>query len=411
MANDEHTNEPWLTDPLYGGMSPKAAKNSYEAAQSRRAEAPTKNGNDTAPVTRFSPVLLDDIAVEDDPVDLVEGLLPMGPAFGLCFGAPKSLKSFFVKFIALHITAGLPFHGRRIQAGAVVYVTSEGVRGVKRRLIAMRRALGIEGTRAPFFLIKVMPNLGAGADDRKELEATIKAKLASLGVPLRMIVIDTVRRATPGKSENKPEDGGAFLQNCDALATAFECLVLGVHHAPRADDGRPAGWNGFDAAADVGLAFLREKGTKRATCEVAWNKDGDEGDVWSFKLMPADVAVDREGKMITSCYVEITGEPERKTASTPDKVTLSPAQRVVYDILLEATTEAGERVPDDPNVPPSVKAISREALKAYCKKRGFWNDDDDKKSNNRLSSRLTDLQGKHVIGRTATHFWLAGRPT
>jgi hypothetical protein len=32
-----------------------------------------------------------------------------------------------------------------VQQGAVVYVTSEGVKGVKRRLIAMRRHHGIDG--------------------------------------------------------------------------------------------------------------------------------------------------------------------------------------------------------------------------------------------------------------------------
>jgi hypothetical protein len=42
----------------------------------------------------------------------------------------------------MHVAMGKSYGGRTVQQGAVVYVTSEGVKGVKRRLIAMRRHHG-----------------------------------------------------------------------------------------------------------------------------------------------------------------------------------------------------------------------------------------------------------------------------
>ena len=73
-------------------------------------------------------------------------------------------------------------------------------------------------------------------------------------VPVRLIVIDTLRKATPGKSENDARDMSVFLQNCDALATAFRCHVNFVHHAPRSDKTRGSGTNAVDGACHVILA-------------------------------------------------------------------------------------------------------------------------------------------------------------
>ena len=147
----------------------------------------------------------------------------MGPALGIVFGPPKSLKSFLLMDIGLHIAADRPYCGRAVQGGAVVYVTSEGIRGVKRRLIAMRRAMGIEGQGRPFVLVSTMPNLGAGEGDRIALQEKISATLKAEGitVPVRMIALDTMRRAMPGKSENEQKDVSIVVDNCEALGIHF----------------------------------------------------------------------------------------------------------------------------------------------------------------------------------------------
>ena len=222
----------------------------------------------------------------------------------------------------------------------MVIVTSEGVRGVKRRLVAHRRALGLEGKRTPFFLVTVMPNLGAGPDDRAALEKAIKATLKDFGVPVRLIVIDTLRRATPGKSENKTEDMSIFVENCETLARAFNCLVVAVHHSPRSDDKRSSGSNSIDAAADVMVSIIRDEATRKATAEVVRYKDGEEGDTWSFELRQLELGTDRDGCPITSCYVDIIEEPARR-AKPKVRAALTDKQRRVYDIVLEAINSAG----------------------------------------------------------------------
>jgi hypothetical protein len=306
---------------------------------------------------RFELHALDDIVVGDDPTELIPDILPMGPALGVVYGPPKSLKSFFATHAGLHIAGNLLYCGREVQSGAVAYVTSEGTRGARRRLVAARRTLGLEGKGVPFFFVPAMPNLGAGAADREELQRKIWARIKD-GVPLRMLVIDTMRRAMPGKSENKQEDISIIVENCEALAREFNCLVVLVHHSPRSDDDRGSGSNATDGAADVMIGCKRDEVTKIATVAVHRLKDGEEGATWQFELRPIEVGIDRDGNPIRSCYVEITQEPERQVAAKAGHV--SPLGMKFLNALHNAL--AG----DDTVMHLGRRAVTLELWKAEC---------------------------------------------
>jgi hypothetical protein len=378
--------------------------------RARRDNARKHNGNDqtaTDGANRFKVEMLDEIALPDDPVELVQGLLPMGPALGVTYGPPKSLKSFLLTHVGLHIADDRPYCGRVVQGGAVVYVTSEGIRGVRRRLIAARRAMDIEGRNVPFALVSTMPNLGAGEADRAALQQAISDALLSIAAPLRMIAIDTMRRAMPGKSENEQKDVSIVVDNCEALARAFNCLVMLVHHSPRSNDERGSGSNAVDAAADLMWSVIRPDENRRsATATVVRYKDGEEGDAWTFELRPAELGTDRDGDPIASCSVEVTKEPERKIAAAKPS-SLSPAQQRVYDIVLTASIEAGAAGLAGDAAPRGARAVTREMLKAYAKAAGWWDVENDKSSRARFAARLNELAGKHVIGLTAAHVWPA----
>jgi hypothetical protein len=358
---------------------------------------------------RFKIEMLDDITLTDDPVELIQGLLPMGPALGVVFGPPKALKSFLVTNAGLHIAAGREYYGRAVQGGAVAYVTCEGTTGVKRRCVAARQAMGIEGRNVPFFAVYTMPNLGAGSGDRAALQHGISETLAERKVtaPLRLIVIDTMRRAMPGKSENEQKDVSIVLDNCETLAAHFGCLVLLVHHSPRSTNDRGSGSNAVDAAADVMWSVIRPDESKRcATATVVRYKDGEEGDTWEFELCPRPVKTDRDGNSIMSCSVTVTTEPARKVMPFKS-YSLSPSQQRIFDILLTASIECGVVGLAGDAAPRGTRAVTRETLKAYAKKAGWWDDQDDKSSRTRLAARLNELAGKRAIGLTAGHAWPA----
>jgi AAA domain len=341
--------------------------------------------------SRFEPIRLDAITLDRGAVYLIDGLLPAGPAFGLTVGLPKSLKSFLLMLAGLCIAAGLPFAGREVKRGAVVYVTSEGIRGVKRRLISMRKALGIEGKDVPFFLVSAMPNLGTGTEDLKELIVEIEKALAGCGYQLAMTVIDTIRRATPGKDESSSKDMGVYVQNADAITAKFQCLVMSAHHSPRSAEGRGSGSNALDGAADIIWAITRDGNSLTATATIAWMKDGDgEGTTWEFTLRPVIISDNQKGEAIEpvgSCVVEVTTEArEPDSANKADKSdrpkkdpwltgSLSDLKRVLTNILLDQGKNC-RPYPDG----PQVRAVDVEKVRAeFLRRYVASGDNEDKK--------------------------------
>ncbi len=167
---------------------------------------------------RFDIINLDDIEIGDDPIWMIEGLLPAS-GFGIVFGPPKSGKSFLLSDALFHVAIGRPWAGRDLKQGAVLYITGEGISGFKRRLVAMRRHYGVEGCGTPFGLISKAPDFGHKTEDAAELVATVRSWLTTVGnPPLAAIAIDTLARAMKGADENTAKDMSVFVDNCGSYA-------------------------------------------------------------------------------------------------------------------------------------------------------------------------------------------------
>jgi hypothetical protein len=365
---------------------------------------------ETAPETtpaRFAPIWLSDIKVEDDPPYLVDGVLPLGPSLGVTFGLPGSLKTFFVMNMLLHVAAGLPLCDREVMQGAVIYITSEGVLGVKRRLIAMREHLGLTGN-VPFGLIPAMPNLGTGTADRDVLTKEIEQAIRHLKVPLRAIAIDTVRRAMAGKAENKQEDMSVLVDNCGALTRRFDTHVHAIHHSPRSDDSHGSGSNALDAATDVMIRVCREGKTLKATAMVDRMKDGPDGDsgaAFALELKPRQIGIDRNGNPVMSCSVEITEDKEAAKVATSSSQKKAAAGRpprnstVFVDAFSEALDNFGEII-QVRGSGPKVKAVDVRKVREEFKRRHATGEEDPKKraesANKAFRRILNDMPSKFV---------------
>jgi len=332
---------------------------------------------------KFKLERLDKIEIGAEPVYLIDGLLPAGPSFGEIPAPPKSLKSFAVMDMLLHIAMGKEYAGRAIQQGAVVYVTSEGVRGVRRRLIAMRRHHGVDKG-IPFFLVSVMPDLGTGTTDRDLLIKAIRDEIKDTQVVA--IAIDTMRKATPGRDENSTKDMSPFLANCDHTSTTFSCLTLAVHHSPRSDIGRGAGTNAVEGSADVILPVTRcdkPDGTPRATIKVDRMKDGEEGDSWSFELRQMEVGQDRNGKPVMGAYAVVTDLPaKREDKPVKEKTKNLPKGAVnALSALVDIMADLGEPAPASTRIPSGVKVVTVDRWRDHARRRGISASEDQRAQN------------------------------
>src|SRR5262249_12602528 len=197
----------------------------------------------------------------DGPAYLIKEMLPVGPSLTVVVGKDKSGKTFLMMDALFHVAMGRPYLERAVEQGAAVYITPEGIRGVERRLIALRRHYEVEGQGTPFYLVREMVNLG----DRRDVDNLIAWLKANITGPIRAIAIDPLIRAMPGKTDNDAEDMNVVADNCERIARAFNAAVMVGHHTPRGDETRSRGSNVLDGDADSMWSVVKLDGISTVT--------------------------------------------------------------------------------------------------------------------------------------------------
>jgi len=406
-----------VSDYLAGGGTIDGLMARVQAARSAPAEAyddagrfPPPEGepvSSTTQRTRFPVLHLDELEIGDDPVWLIDGLLPVS-GFGVVYGPPKSGKSFLLADALFHVAMGRSWAGRAVMQGAIVYITGEGVEGFKRRLIAMRRHYAVEGQGVPFVMVPVAPDLGHASGDDAALIEDVRAYLAMIGnPPVRAIAIDTLARTMRGADESTAKDMTTFVDNCDRIGAAFGCIVVAVHHAGKDVSKGARGSNSLDGAVDV--MWSVEKGEACSTAEIVHMKDAEAQASWQFRLLP--IALRNSSATVqgvTAAVVEIVTQPgEAQQAATARNISLPDRPRHLLDVLTYALEEMGEFVKGDPNVPHDKRSISRDHLRKYLPIKGYWESSTSTNAERTYLSRdISTLVARHIAGAASGRLWL-----
>jgi AAA domain len=371
------------------------------------ADKPSNGGQ----LPRFKPVALDDVQISAEPPWLIRGLLP---ARGLvCIvGPPKSGKSFLTTDMLCTSARGALYAGRETTAGAVAYLTGEGVNGFKVRLVALRQHLGIEGRGTPFFMIENVPDLGSEHTDLpeliRELDGLVKAHAPG---GLKAIVLDTLARCMGEADENSARDMGRFINRCSMLERHYKCVIVVVHHVGKDASRGGRGSNALNGAADV--TMIVEKTDAFSKVRIDEMKDGREGQEWRFRLIPYALteSLDTPSESCSessTCVVELLSEPSQaKVAASKTKKPPSGVSGDLLKVIRRAIEEAGSTNVESLAVPNNVRAVSRPDLKRYCETMA-WQDQKGKPDNFRamLSDNLSRLRAGDLIGFDRTWVWL-----
>lgn len=256
---------------------------------------------------------------------LVKKILPAN-GLALIFGHPGSGKTFLALDIAFHVALGWPWNGRAVKRGLVVYVGAEGTNGLRNRIVAFMRHHQIEGEPVPMALIPVAIDLQGADADLPKLIAAIKMAVAKSGLPLALIVIDTLSK-TFGAGKENTDDMATYVANCQRISEEFECCVMPVHHRPKdADSKDPRGHSSLKGGLDT--VMLVEGGrVKRMT--VNKQRDGEADVEIGFNLTPVVLGIDADDDPVTSCVVAISAVAARPVKTRK----LSSAQQVALDVL------------------------------------------------------------------------------
>ncbi|WP_323769340.1 helicase RepA family protein [Antarctobacter sp.] len=266
---------------------------------------------------------------------LVKGWMDRN-CLSMLYGPSNAGKTFVALDIAMHIAAGQPWHGQRVNGGPVLYIAAEGGAGIRNRLAAIKRDRP-EVAGAPFTLLPV------GLDLHGEGDATAVCTIMPDADPA-LVVIDTLARSMGGGDENAAKDAAMFVRNCDLIREATGAHVMVVHHTGKDEDRGARGSSALRAAMDTEIQVT-------AGWEIISRKQRDQEppEPLHFKLRPVTLGMDEDGEPVTSAVVDMAEPPkkERKPLTGKNEV----AMQALYDALRDhGETRTGNLYPSNRKV-------------------------------------------------------------
>lgn len=289
--------------------------------------------------------------------DFVEGMLTSG-SMSVIYGPSNCGKTFFVIDLALHVAWGRTWRGRIVDQGAVVYLSLEGAQGVQNRMNAF--ALHHNCGPLPFVAMPKPVNLLNNDADIEAVIRLVQYVAAKTGLPVRMIIIDTLSRAMAGGNENSSEDMTALIGNCDKIRAATDAHVCIVHHSGK-DEARGArGHSSLRAATDTEIEIKRDPEVTRSMVRVAKQRDLEACDPFAFTLKAVQLGENRRGKPVTSCVVL---EPD-ETVELSRSDALSKQEQQAFDAFLELA-KVEETDPETGEISVVTKPVLQGAWKAH----------------------------------------------
>lgn len=362
------------------------------------------------PESRFGAIQfcnIDDISSKHD--WLVNGLLHRHD-MSMVYGRPKCGKSFFSVDLALCIARGADFFGRPVRKGAVIYQAGEGGKGLVSRLKAYRDYNSIKDPDLPFILLTKQVNLYLRDGDTDGLIAEIEAWRRVLTQPLELVVVDTLARASPGANENASEDMSLIISHCQRIQEVTNAHVMIVHHTNAAGD-KPRGHTSLLAAVDSALEITKDDFTGDRSARVTAQKDGEEGEVFGFRLQPVDVGTYDDGKAITSCVVVPAQELPRAGARSKDK-RLTDDATIALRCLEEALTDHGVPAPLSLGLPQGIRAVEYHFFRDVFLRRMSFDTGTSANTIRQTIKRVgSELLRKARAGRDSDWLWLVKSAT
>lgn len=254
------------------------------------------------------------------------------------YGPSGSLKSFAAIDLGMSVAHGLPWHGRDVKQGAVVYVTGEGTSQIGHRLDAWDLANGTEGFDAPFHLIP----LGVPISDPTWVSNLI-ADIEEAGIAPVMVWLDTLARTFGTGDENSQKDMNAYISGVDRIRDHFGAVVGIVHHTGKDSDKGLRGSSALYAAMDTVIKTDR-KGTALTLKNQqphGKQKDGAEFDDIYLEARSITLSgTDKKGRDITSLALFAAENGPKEDAEEGQKVGLPKAQGANQQAVMKALKAA-----------------------------------------------------------------------
>ena len=321
---------------------------------------------------------------------LVKGWLDRA-ASSVVYGESNVGKTFFALDLAMHVAAGMSWHGARVptrkeDCGCVVYVAGEGGFGMHNRIEAMRRdnpSLTEQAeARQGFILLPTMLDL-CGANDAEELVKVFDA----LSSRPSLVIIDTLARTMGEGDENTARDMGAFIRSLDHLRAETGAHVMVIHHSGKDASKGARGSGSLRAAVDTEIQLTRSGVVVMA--ETRKQRDMQAGGVFAYVLRDLEISINEDGEPVTSAVVEPT-EPVKL------RPRLSAQQRIGMQALDDAIAVKGEIKHSD-MYPQNRRCVSVATWREFCDRHALSSGESESAQRKAFHAVKAALHGKELV--------------
>lgn len=363
--------------------------------------------NDTHATAAAASILeyVTDAALMSSAPDVIEGMISSGTVAAL-YGPSRAGKTFVALHMASCIAQGRDCFGRPTQAGAVLYVPLEGKSGIAKRIRAAVLRGGDLGQ--SLALLRPTGTLGAtpqGAVFASKIIAAGKQLAKQAGMPLRLVVIDTVACALAGENENDASTMAALLAHCNRITAETGATVLLIAHPGKDRERGMRGSSALFAGCDNVIEIEREEGASVRNLIVRKHRDGEEGPVASFTLERVELGRDPLGASITSCVVIPTGDPTPATRRRPHDGTANGKALSELEHIIIAGNFQKSR--GHARIPDGAKLVNVDDWRAACRTRrlGEGSEESESKAFRRAKQALSS---DGFIGEYNSFVWPIG---
>jgi hypothetical protein len=321
------------------------------------------------------------------------------------YGMPGTAKSALAGDLGAHVAANLPWFGRQVSQGAVLYIAAERAAVVGRRMAAWRLHHGIDDI--PLGIVAKTIDLRS---NRKDADAVIECcehLQKRFGQDPRLVLVDTVSRVLAGGDENAPRDMGALVAN---LAHVQECSgahVLVIHHVPQGQL-RLRGHGSLLGSMDTTVS-LEKSSSGSVAATIDKNNDGPEGQTIAFCLKAVELYHDPETGETTTAPVVMPTEVVPQQAGRKKKVLSPKYERARRTLAALAGGSLGKMAPDDWGLPAAINIVPADAWRDVLLRDGVVDS-----AGADVRKRFWDLKNrlavKNVIGERDGFVWIADLP-
>lgn len=222
---------------------------------------------------------------------------------------PQAGKTFVALEMARCLATGKPFFEESpdIAGGtALLFAGTEGS-GLAERMAALE-----EEDRLPIAAMAVH-SLRSG-DNLAKLQAKLEAKSTQMlkdhGVPIRLVVLETLSASGLLEDENSNAEAAEAFAALASLSRHLKALVLVTHHPPKNGTGE-RGAGAIRGSADYVLEIDRAGTSPVRDLHLLKGRNAPQRTLGSFSLVPVTLGLDSRGREVTSLTVS-TGAPQTK---------------------------------------------------------------------------------------------------